>query len=125
MTREEIAEILKTSRTSAGLTQKQAAAAIGRKQQTLASWETAQSQPDANTLFLLCGIYGISIDDTFGFTKKKDATLASKPEINFMKRYRELNDEGQDKLSDYLDDLISSGKYKKCNFDGNVGKKEA
>lgn len=50
MTREEIANILKISRKQAGLTQKQAAEAVGKKQQTLASWETAQSQPDANTL---------------------------------------------------------------------------
>lgn len=67
MTREEIANILKISRLQAGLTQKQAAEAVGKKQQTLASWETAQSQPDTNTLFLLFDVYGRSLDEAFGY----------------------------------------------------------
>jgi len=71
MTREEIAQVLKRSRGSAGFTQKQVAQAIGRKQQTVASWETAQSQPDVDTLFGLFDLYGISIDDAFGFNQKE------------------------------------------------------
>jgi transcriptional regulator with XRE-family HTH domain len=71
VTREDIASILKASRVSSGLTQKQAAEAIGRKQQTLASWETGQSQPDANTLFELFDVYGISVDDAFGLSYKQ------------------------------------------------------
>ena len=67
MTRAEIANILNISRKQAGLTQKQAAEAVGKKQQTLASWETAQSQPDANTLFLLFDVYGRSLDEAFGY----------------------------------------------------------
>ena len=67
MKREEIANILKISRKQDCLTQKQAAEAVGKKQQTLASWETAQSQPDANTLFLLFDVYGRSLDEAFGY----------------------------------------------------------
>ena len=71
MTREEIAKIIQDARVNAGLTQQQAAEAIGRKRQTLASWETGQSQPDANTLFVLCDLYGADINEAFGFTTKK------------------------------------------------------
>ncbi len=71
MTREEVARILKESRITAGLTQKQAAEALGRAQQTLASWETGKSQPDANTLFVLFDIYGLSVDEAFGFNEKE------------------------------------------------------
>ena len=71
MTREEIANVLKSLRINTGLTQAQAAEKIGRKQQTLASWETGQSQPDANTLFLLCNLYNASIDEAFGFKTKR------------------------------------------------------
>ena len=67
MTKKEIAERLRSARVAAGMTQVQAADAIGRKQQTLASWEVGQSQPDANTLFELCRIYGASVDEAFGF----------------------------------------------------------
>ena len=70
VTREEVAAILTKSRSAAGFTQKQAAEAIGRPQQTLASWETGKSQPDVNTLFALFDVYGISVDEAFGFNDK-------------------------------------------------------
>lgn len=72
MTKEEIAAVLKKIRLEAGMTQKAAAEKINRKQQTLASWETGQSQPDANTLFILCSTYGTTVDKAFGFAKTDD-----------------------------------------------------
>ena len=66
LSKQQIADILKQCRLAAGFTQAQAAAQIGRKQQTLASWEIAQAQPDAGTLFELCRLYGVSMDETFG-----------------------------------------------------------
>lgn len=94
MTREEIAEVLKKTRNNAGLTQQQAAQAIGRKQQTLASWETGQSQPDANTLFQLFDVYGASVDEAFGFNKKTpdpvDTESGESKEIDYI--YQELVD---------------------------------
>lgn len=115
MTRTEIAEVLKRERKKAGLTQKQAATAIGRKQQTLASWETARAQPDANTLFELCSVYGVSVDEAFGFIdKNKDIKNSiSNDEIELIKLCRCLSDEGITKLSDYVKDLCSIEKYKK------------
>lgn len=76
MTKDEIAAVLKKIRLDAGMTQREAATKINRKQQTLASWETGQSQPDANTLFVLCSVYGTTVDRAFGFTddKKKSPT---------------------------------------------------
>ena len=87
MTREEIAKILKQLRIDAGLTQSEAAEQVGRKQQTLASWETGQSQPDANTLFVLCKIYKTSVDRAFGF---KDDNLTPQ-ELSLIKKYRKLD----------------------------------
>lgn len=72
MTKDEIAAVLKKIRLDAGMTQREAAAKINRKQQTLASWETGQSQPDANTLFVLCSIYDTTVDKAFGFAKTDD-----------------------------------------------------
>ena len=71
MTKEEIGQILRGLRTSAGMTQKDVAEAIGRKQQVVGHWETGYSQPDANTLFVLCDLYGADINEAFGFTTKK------------------------------------------------------
>ncbi len=109
MTREEIAKILKNARIESGLTQKQAAEALGKKQQTLASWETAQSQPDANTLFLLCEIYGISADEAFGFKNKNNTNNLSKEEQNLIKKFRCLDDSGKETV-----EVVLNTQYKRC-----------
>ncbi|WP_180950956.1 helix-turn-helix transcriptional regulator [Marasmitruncus massiliensis] len=88
MTKDEIAKILKEIRIKAGYTQKQAAEKVGRKQQTLASWETGQSQPDADTLFALCDIYGVSVDEAFGFKKIPSVHSLSAHEEKVILAYR-------------------------------------
>ena len=60
MTKEEIGGVLKNLRTKTGMTQREVAEKIGRTQQIIGHWETGYSQPDANTLFVLCDIYGVS-----------------------------------------------------------------
>lgn len=67
MTKEEIGRILQNLRKQAGLTQKQVGEMLGRKQQVIGHWETGYSQPDADTLFELCRIYGVSVNKAFGF----------------------------------------------------------
>ena len=65
MTKQEIGQILKASREAKGLTQKQVAEMLGRRQQVIGHWETGYAQPDANTLFELCDIYDIDVDAAF------------------------------------------------------------
>lgn len=48
----------------------------------------------------------------------------SKNEIQLVEMYRSLNQEGQEKLIGYADDLISTDKYKKTYTNGMVGKQE-
>lgn len=59
-------------------------------------------------------------------TKNSPSTSESVPgEKQLISLYRELNDEGREKLVDYADDLVSSGKYIKSNSDKLGGKKMA
>lgn len=69
MTKEEVGRILKQLRIESGKTQKEVASLIGRTQQIIGHWETGYSQPDADTLFTLCNIYGVSVDEAFGLKK--------------------------------------------------------
>lgn len=98
MTKEDIAKVLKQLRINSGMTQKEAAERLGKKQQTIASWETGQSQPDANTLFIVCEIYGTTVDDAFGFNKKTD-TL-SPDDFILLKKYHSLDEHGK-KMVDF------------------------
>lgn len=113
MTKEEIGAILKTLRINSGKTQKQVAEAIGRTQQIIGHWETGYSQPDANTLFGLCELYGVSVDDAFGFSNKKANVLLTKSDREFIALLHMLSSGGQAKVKEYIDDLVKSGKYER------------
>lgn len=101
MTKQEIGQILRAAREAKGLTQKQVAEAMGRKQQVVGHWETGYSQPDANTLFELCDLYGLSIDDAFGKKKSEnvDVLYISRPSGDG------TTDELRKQLHDYIDSL--------------------
>lgn len=79
------------------MTQKEVAEKIGRTQQIVGHWETGYAQPDANTLFNLCDIYGVTVDDAFGFQKYNDI---SRDEYNYIKKYRALDPHGK-KMVDF------------------------
>lgn len=81
MTKQEIGQILRAARETKGMTQKQVAEMLGRRQQIVGHWETGYAQPDANTLFELCDIYGISVDEAFRETKpvQTDILYISRP----------------------------------------------
>jgi len=83
------------------MTQKEVAERIGRKQQVIGHWETGYSQPDANTLFVLCEIYDTSVDEAFGFTKEKPQI--SQKEIDHIAKYRSLDSYGQATVDLILD----------------------
>lgn len=101
MTKTEIGSILKELRVSSGKTQKEVAELLGRKQQIVGHWETGYSQPDANTLFTLCDIYGTSVDEAFGF-KKEEVSITQK-DINLLNRFHSLDTFGQETVNMILD----------------------
>lgn len=99
MTKKEIGAILKKARIASGKTQKEVAEIIGRNQQVIGHWETGYSQPDANTLFTLCDIYGTTVDNAFGFNKN----TISIEELTFIKKYNELDLFGKETVNYILD----------------------
>lgn len=101
MTKEEIGTILKEKRISCGMTQKEVADRLGRKQPIIGHWETGYSQPDANTLFTLCDIYGTTVDDVFGFQPKK--MNISVESFDLLKKIESLDDRGREHVYTVLD----------------------
>ena len=98
MTKEEIGAVLKSARERRGLTQLQVAETLGKRQQTIGNWETGYAQPDANTLFALCDLYNISIDDAFGGGRHG---VVSSSEKEHLEKYRTLDDHGK-RVVDFL-----------------------
>lgn len=99
--------------------------------QTIYGWERGHSQPTIDTFMAMCVFYGLTeVLPIFGYknsssevdspidgqidAKKAPSTAEAAPgEDCMISLYRELNREGQKKLLDYADDLVSSGKYTK------------
>lgn len=101
MTKEEIGQVLKQLRIASGMTQKEVAQKLGRTQQIVGHWETGYSQPDANTLFTLCDIYGANIDEAFGFRKKYNDITS--PEYDMIKKYRRLPDRDRELVDQHME----------------------
>jgi len=95
MTKEEIGSILKELRLKTGKTQKEIAESIGRTQQIIGHWETGYAQPDANTLFTLCEMYGTTVDAAFGFKKAENNSI-SKRDLDIIRMYNELEPHGKE-----------------------------
>jgi len=86
MTKQQIASTLKQLRIKTGLTQKQVADQVGKRYQTVASWESAKGQPDADTFLFLCQLYNVeNILETFRgvqSVKNNDVNIPKIPRIN-------------------------------------------
>ncbi len=88
---------------------------IGLSNAVFSSW-TDESIPRKATLMKIADYFGVTVDELVGDKKSPEETSKlNKQELLLISRYRELNDEGKEKLTEYADDLCSSGKYKKDN----------
>ena len=58
---------LQTLRRARGLTQEQAAAAVGVTRQALSKWESGESLPDLRNCAALARFYGVTVDDLLGY----------------------------------------------------------
>ena len=108
MSRELIAKKLKELRDQSGLTADEVGALIGKSGKTVNAWENNRGQPDAEILIQLSDIYHI---DNILAAFRPEGSDALSDLKTLETKYRSLNQKGQEKLIDYADDLVCSGKY--------------
>ena len=122
--REQLANRLEYFRKLKGLTIYQVGELVGKSGKTISAWEKGRGQPDADMLLKLCETYSIdSIADLYGNSpnadKKNKPTAEcgelTEEEQTLVHNYRELNEEGRQKLLETSDDLVATGKYTKNN----------
>lgn len=58
----EIGTLIKNARNNAGMTQEQAAEALGVSRQTVSNWETGKSYPDIVSVIRMSDLYDVSLD---------------------------------------------------------------
>lgn len=106
--------ILKEIRTLKGLTQAQLSAALNVNQSAIANWEADNRTPDIYTLRNIANFFDCSIDTLMDNSSIKCEIIQPSERI-LLSHFRELNEEGQEKLIDTADDLVKTGKYKKSS----------
>lgn len=103
---------------SSGYTQKEIAEKLGVSKSSVTNWLKGKNSPDANLVIPICNLLNITVGQFYGEEEKSPSTAEAVPgEEQLISLYRDLNDEGREKLVDYADDLVSSGKYIKSNPD--------
>lgn len=114
---------LKSFRESLGLTQEEFGKSLNIAKSTYNNYETGVRDPKSDFWIAVAQKYNVTIDYLMGFSDDphkptegtKKAPLYSSEAMHLLELYRNLNDEGQEKLLDYADDLVASGKYIKSD----------
>jgi transcriptional regulator with XRE-family HTH domain len=113
--KEEIAKVLKESRQKTGLSAKEVIEKLSLHDikvspKTLYGWENGHSQPGADTLLLLCDIYGVDdIMRAFGYGKTEIRLTETKtPEkVKLLNKVKQLNENNCKVVSAYIDGLLT------------------
>lgn len=82
-----------------------------------------------STIKSLASFFGVTLDsfcrddiDELQYAYQKPDISLSPAEHQLIINYRSINTDGQERLLDYADDLVQSGKYKKSSFTQMVDK---
>lgn len=114
-----------------GLSQKELAEKIGVSRSTIGMYEAGGREPNFETLEAIADIFNVNMDTLLGapdcYTNSRPDSVSlpesiSPSETQLLALHRQLNEEGQEKLLSYADDLVSSGKYIKSDPLGLVAK---
>lgn len=109
------------------LTSAQFAQIAGTSERRVLCWESGEENPTLNRIEAICVFFKLNLSDLLDGDKELDFENAVKPnlvrvlsekEAAVLYYLEQLNTEGQQITIDYIDTLISSGKYKKSDTNG-------
>lgn len=92
-------EKLRLARKSAGMTQKELAAAVGAKHNSVSNWEKGQNHPDTDTIRRLCTALRVEANYFFG-----EQTAAPRSDLEFalFGEVRQLSRQDQQDVLDFV-----------------------
>ena len=93
--RKSLAGKLRDFRMRAGFTAKEVGEKIGKSAKTVSGWEHGRGQPDADMLFLLCEIYGVTNIGEFYSGANSEVTELTGDEKELIRIFRSLNKESR------------------------------
>ena len=113
-----LGEALRDARDSANMTLADAAKKMGVSIMTIQRYEKAERKATVETVRNLCEIYAVDADalmqysiDRFRSMSSSSSGGLSSIENDLLSSFRNLDDDGQHKLIEYINDLSASGRY--------------
>lgn len=114
------AERLKHLRKTKGITQEQLAAIIGVERSSIGKYEgRSQTIPSDDVKYRIAEYFGVTVDYLMGYSDSPNPAHSdfryTETENALIKDFRALNEEGQQKVIEYIEDLMASGRYIKIH----------
>lgn len=118
---------LRQAREQSGLTQQDLAEKLGVTKSAIGNYENGVSSPKWDVLLKIFDILQVEpnflYQDSFSPESNTTTNLTSQQSA-LLSSFDQLNDEGQGKAVEYVEDLVATGRYKKSCEPG-LGQKEA
>ena len=105
---------LKEIRKSAKKTQQEVADVLGIPLRTYQNYEREIHDPDTDVICKLADYYGVTLDYLAGRVNQDPNS-----EHELLRLFSLLDDRGKQKLLEYADDMVCSGKYAKKDVQNN------
>lgn len=97
--RKNIARNILYYRKKMNLTQKDLADKLNVRNSAISNWEKEQNSPDITTLFDMCRVFGIDINEMCGFQESSSVTETLAPDEHYLiDIYRTLNEQGKEHI---------------------------
>lgn len=112
--RETIRKNLKYYLERSPYTQAEIARTLGVSKTSVTKWMNGNNSPNIELLEPLCKLLNINITDVFEEHPEAGETLAQ-DEQQLVTDYRSFNDEGKEKVREYVADLKGNPRYKKSD----------
>lgn len=116
---------LKRIRESQGKLQDEVARDLDMSLSTYRSWEQGQRNLNGAKLSLLADYFGVTVDTIIGshfegvIADPQYTVHATDLEIKIFESVKELSPDGQERVCQYIFDLIASGRYRKSEVPDN------
>ncbi len=123
----EFKDRLRQLRIARGYSQISLAEALGVSKSTIGSYETGDRKPSYDGQAKIAEFFHVSVDYLRGsdeplmFSPEYIAMMQDPDMMNLLDQFYQLNDEGKEKVLEYISDLVASGRYIKNSSDTMVG----
>lgn len=117
---------LKQARLQKGLTQVQLASLLGVSKGAVGNYESGASAAKEEVMYKIFDVLEVDpnflFQDEYNPPNKSDMTEL---EEQLLQNFRDLNEEGQEKVLEYTSDMVALGRHKKHHQSGLDSQKEA